>query len=46
MDKNLKTLDKNLSSQNLIIEKDGYRKTPIYDILQVLSITTAYKGRI
>ena len=46
MDKNLKTLDKNLSSQNLIIEKDGYRKTPIYDILQVLSITTAYKGKI
>jgi len=39
MDKNLKYFHKELSNENLIIDKDGYKKTPIYDILQILSIT-------
>ena len=39
MDKNLKYFNKNLSNETLIIEKDGHTKTPIYDILQILSIT-------
>lgn len=41
MDKNLKFFNKNLSNETLIIEKDGSLKTPIYDILQILSITEA-----
>ncbi|MCF6331488.1 MAG: hypothetical protein L3I99_08110 [Sulfurimonas sp.] len=41
MDKNLKTLNKNLSNDSLIIHKDGFFKTPIYDILQILSVTEA-----
>ena len=41
MDKNLKYFDKNLSNETLIIDKDGKKKTPIYDILQILSITEA-----
>lgn len=41
MDKNLKYFDKNLSNDTLIIEKDGLEKTPIYDILQILSATGA-----
>lgn len=47
MDKNLKLLYKNLSNDTLIIEKDENKnknkifKTPIYDILQILSITEA-----
>ena len=36
MDRNLKNIDQELSSQNLIIND----KTPIYDILQILSVTT------
>ena len=40
MNKNLKFFNKDLSNENLIIQKDGMRKTPIYDILQILSITT------
>lgn len=40
MDRNLKLLHKNLANANLIVEKDGKKKTPIYDILQILSITT------
>jgi len=40
MDKNLKFLDTKLSNDNLIIKKDGSEKTPIYDILQVLSATS------
>jgi CRISPR/Cas system-associated protein Cas10 (large subunit of type III CRISPR-Cas system) len=44
MDKNLKFFDKNLSNDTLIIEKDGYKKTPIYDILQILSITDRPKA--
>ena len=39
MDKNLKYFHKELSNETLIIDKDGYKKTPIYDILQILSIT-------
>jgi len=50
MDKNLKYFDKNLSNDTLIVEKytekekrEGatFRRTPIYDILQILSITEA-----
>lgn len=41
MDKNLKQFKQELSNENLIIEKDGYHKTPIYDILQILSLTEA-----
>lgn len=40
MDKNLKFLDTKLSNNNLIIQKDGSDKTPIYDILQILSATS------
>jgi len=43
MDKNLKFFNKNLSNDTLIVEKDGEKKTPIYDILQILSITEAKK---
>jgi len=43
MDKNLKFFNKNLSNNNLIVKKDGEMKTPIYDILQILSITEAKK---
>lgn len=39
MDKNLKFFNKDLSNDTLIIKKDGFDKTPIYDILQILSIT-------
>lgn len=41
MDKNLKQFKQELSNENLIIEKDSYRKTPIYDVLQILSVTEA-----
>jgi len=41
MDKNLKNFESQLSSKKLLVEKDGYTKTPIYDILQVLSVTEA-----
>ena len=41
MDKNLKFFNKDLSNDNLIVEKDAQKKTPIYDILQILSITEA-----
>lgn len=43
MDKNLKNLYKSLDSRNLIVEKDGKSKTPIYDILQILSATGGAK---
>ena len=39
MDRNLENLDSRLSNEKLIIEKDGKLKTPIYDILQILSVT-------
>ena len=41
MDNNLKNFNKELSNENLIIEKDNQKKTPIYDILQILSVTEA-----
>lgn len=41
MDKNLKNLKTELSNEKLIIDKDGMRKTPIYDVLQILSVTEA-----
>ena len=40
MDKNLENLYNGLSNDNLIIQKDNINKTPIYDILQILSATT------
>lgn len=36
--KNLSKLHKDLSLENLIVQKDKFRKTPIYDILQILSV--------
>lgn len=39
MDKNLKQFQQQLSNQELIIVKDGLNKTPIYDVLQILSAT-------
>jgi hypothetical protein len=41
MQKNLKRFNTNLSNEQLIIEKDGEPKTPIYDVLQILSATEA-----
>jgi hypothetical protein len=41
MDKNLENLYSGLSNDKLIIKKDGELKTPIYDILQILSVTEA-----
>lgn len=41
MDRNLKFFHKKLSNENLLIDKDGYTKTPIYDVLQILAITEA-----
>lgn len=38
-DKALKALYSELSCRNLILEKDGAQKTPIYDVLQFLSVT-------
>ena len=38
-DKALKALYSELSCGNLILEKDGAQKTPIYDVLQFLSVT-------
>ena len=54
MDKNLENLYSGLSNDNLIVQKDKEKdcngiekellKTPIYDILQILSTTTSYQG--
>ncbi len=41
MEKNLQRIDKELNNEKLIIEKDGFHKTPIYDVLQILSATEA-----
>jgi hypothetical protein len=41
MDKNLKYFSKELSNEKLIIFKDKYLKTPIYDIHQIHSVTEA-----
>jgi len=35
----LQRFDNNLSSENLIIKKDNHYKTPIYDVLQIISNT-------
>ena len=43
MDKNLENLYAKLSNYDLIVPKDGHHKTPIYDILQILS-STDHKG--
>ncbi|CAA6818421.1 MAG: FIG00471280: hypothetical protein [uncultured Sulfurovum sp.] len=41
MEKNLQRFNRELSNETLIIKKDGYDKTPIYDVLQILSATEA-----
>jgi CRISPR/Cas system-associated protein Cas10 (large subunit of type III CRISPR-Cas system) len=41
MEKNLKNFKKELSNETLIVKKDEKNKTPIYDILQILSATEA-----
>lgn len=46
MEKNLKHFDQKLSNSTLIVEKDGEKKTPIYDVLQILSTTDAKKGEV
>ena len=40
MNKNLKFFNKELSNDTLIVTKDKEEKTPIYDILQILSVTS------
>lgn len=39
-DKALNNLYSRLKCENLILEKDGAKKTPIYDVLQILSVTS------
>jgi hypothetical protein len=39
MEKNLQRFNEELSNDTLIIKKDGFDKTPIYDVLQILSAT-------
>ena len=39
MNKNLKRFNQKLTNENLIVTKDGYNKTPIYDILQIHAAT-------
>ena len=46
MNKNLENLYPELTNNNLIVKKDELYKTPIYDILQILSTTTAQKGEL
>jgi hypothetical protein len=41
MEKNLQRFDAKLSNDTLIVKKDGFDKTPIYDVLQILSATEA-----
>jgi len=41
MEKNLKKFNTDLSNEQLIVQKDGVAKTPIYDVLQILSATEA-----
>lgn len=43
MNNNLEKLYTKLSNDTLVVQKDGHNKTPIYDILQILS-TTDHKG--
>ena len=44
-DKALKALYGGLSCGNLILEKDGAQKTPIYDVLQFLSVTSGAEDK-
>ena len=41
MNNNLKQFKQELTNENLTINKDGHKKTPIYDVLQILSVTEA-----
>jgi len=41
----LKALYGGLSCVNLILEKDGAQKTPIYDVLQFLSVTSGAEDK-
>lgn len=43
MENNLENLYHGLSNEVLIIDKDDFKKTPIYDVLQILSVTEAKK---
>ena len=44
-DKVLNGLYGGLKCENLILEKDGEQKTPIYDILQFLSVTSGTEDK-
>ena len=44
-DETLKALCGGLSCGNLILEKDGTQKTPIYDVLQFLSVTSGAEDK-
>nr|WP_314072047.1 hypothetical protein [uncultured Campylobacter sp.] len=44
-DEVLKALCGELSCRNLILEKDGAQKTPIYDVLQFLSVTSGAEDK-
>lgn len=41
---NLNRYYKEISLKNLIVEKDGLDKTPVYDVLQILSVTDEKEG--
>jgi len=41
MQRNLQKFNAELSNDTLIVKKDGFEKTPIYDVLQILSNTEA-----
>jgi len=41
MNKNLQNLDQHLSNSTLVVKRDGEKKTPLYDVLQILSVTEA-----
>lgn len=41
MDNNLKKMHPKLCNEALIVSKDGHDKTPIYDVLQIISVTEA-----
>ena len=44
-DEALKALYGGLSCGNLILEKDGAQKTPVYDVLQFLSVTSGAENK-
>jgi len=44
MDKNLNNLYEGLKGDALIVKKDGLLKTPVYDILQILSATAGRRS--